>query len=69
MTRAFGRAARGGVNWFLWRPALDQRLGGVSPVEVKRVWTVSDVLEAHLALDALDVVEDERRRRDPGGVG
>jgi len=47
------------VNWWILRPVLDQRWP-CTLVEVRDHWTLGDMLEAHLALDALDIAEEER---------
>ncbi len=41
------------VDWFVWRLALDRRIGA-SAVEIRRSWTVADAAEAHLALDVAE---------------
>lgn len=60
--KAVERAARRGVDWFLWRPALDPKIGAGIAV-VRGTWSFVDLLEAHFALDAVHAVEAIERDR------
>lgn len=47
------RAARKGVNWFVWRVVTHGRIpDGFADIRTR--WTFADLLESHFALDALD---------------
>jgi hypothetical protein len=45
-----------GVRWLLWRPV---HAGLATLTEVHRSWSLRDVLDAHLILDAFDDAERE----------
>ena len=57
-----------GVDWLLWRLVLhrDRRPGTLA--EIRGQWSVGDIIDAHMALDAIEAIEDhERRKSAPKG--
>ena len=61
--RAFTAAADRGVDWWFWRVVTDPRIpDGWSDV---RAWSFSEMLDAHLVLDALTEAEAAARASHP----
>jgi len=63
------RVARFGVNEWFWRPVMHKMAGGDVWV-IKHRWTLRDLLDAHVLLDAKDATArydrdqwDEERRK------
>lgn len=60
-----------GVDWLLWRLVLhrDRRPGTLS--EIRQSWSVGDLVDAHVALDAIEDIEtfqaNEARKNAPRG--
>ena len=57
-----------GVDWLLWRLVLhrDRRPGTLS--EIRQSWSVGDLVDAHVALDAIEDIEtNEARKNAPKG--
>ena len=57
-----------GVDWLLWRLVLhrDRRAGTLS--EIRQQWSVGDIIDAHMALDAIEDIEaNEARKNAPKG--
>tara|TARA_R110000824_G_scaffold30668_7_gene100634 strand:+ start:7918 stop:8094 length:177 start_codon:yes stop_codon:yes gene_type:complete len=53
--KAAEHATRRGVNWFVWRVVTHPRIpDGLSDV---RSWSIPELLDAHLVLDALAVID------------
>ena len=58
------QAQRRGVDWFTWRIVLHPKIPD-GLIDLRR-WSLPDLLAAHLALDAveqIDEIENERRDR------
>lgn len=53
-------AAEEGVDWFVWRLVLHPRRPG-SLVEVADLWSTGEVTAAHMALDAIEDIEQYHR--------
>lgn len=46
------------MDWFFWRIVTSDKIR-VGLVEIETQWTIDDVLDAHLVLDALESAEAE----------
>jgi hypothetical protein len=53
-------AARAGVDWFVWRLVTSERIPD-GLVEIRRRWSCWDCIEGHIALDALDRLDEIAR--------
>jgi len=60
--RAADYAARRGVNWLTWRVVTHPRIPD-GLIEVARSWSLAELLDAHLALDAIEAIEAVERER------
>lgn len=55
-SKAIRHARRRGVDWLTWRVVAHARVPD-GLVDVRRRWSLADLLDAHLALDAIDAVD------------
>ncbi len=60
-TKAVEHAARRGVDWLIWRIVTHERIPD-GLVELRDRWTLGDLLTAHLALDAIEEIEEIGRK-------
>lgn len=58
-------AAAGGVDWLVWRLVASKHVpDGLA--DIRQRWRFWDVVEAHMAIDALEAVEARARKQAEG---